>query len=146
MPSYAEYLSDASMSEDSSGEEEEPRELYDPRDEDYWAIEALLDTRSPPPIIEYASSLGVFTLRECIVGPIRKDIDSVVDVGSKYSWKEFWSGAASRARANITHEDWDAIGEFCFVLCSTCLLENDMDRVRSCMIRILSYGNFKLFR
>jgi hypothetical protein len=145
MPSYVEYLSDASMSEDSS-DEDDMLPLYDPRDEDYWAIEALLDTRKPPPILEYASSLGVFTLRECIVGPLRKDIESVVDVGSKYSWKEFWSGAAASVRANITHKDWDAIGEFCFVLCSTCYMENDMDRVRSCIIRILSYGHFKSIR
>ena len=145
MPSYVEYLSDASMSEDSS-DEDDMLPLYDPRDEDYWAIEALLDTRKPPPILEYASSLGVFTLRECIVGPLRKDIESVVDVGSKYSWKEFWSGVAASVRANITHKDWDAIGEFCFVLCSTCYMENDMDRVRSCIIRILSYGHFKSIR
>ena len=143
MPSYDDYWSDASFSEDSSEEEEEPGELYDPRDQDYWTIEDFLDSRTPPPVIEYVSKLGVVAIRECIVGPLRTDIDSVVHLPSVYSWQHFWNHGPRHTRAHLTYEDWDAIGEFCLNICLCCDIELDMTRVRSSIIGLLSYGKFK---
>lgn len=143
MPSYDDYWSDASFSEESSEEDEEPEELYDPRDQDYWAIESFLDSRTPPPIIEYVSNIGTFSIREAIVNSIRTDIDSVVPLASTHSWQNFWSGGPRYTRAYFKYDDWDAIGEFCFNLCLCCDIKVDMTRVRSCIIYLLSYGNFK---
>lgn len=145
MPSYTEYLSDASMSS-SDDEEEEEEELYDPRELDYWALEDYLDGHRPPPVIEYVEKIGVVALREAVVSPMRRNIEGVVDSLSVWTWKSFWRREPQTTdNANFSHEDWDAIGSFCFGLCGQCKVDPTMDRVRSCMIRILSHGNFKHF-
>jgi len=148
------YWSDASYTSDSEEEDVEPEELYDPRDLDYWAIEHYLDTRGPPSVIEYAKNIGTVALRECVVGNIRKDISLVVNFGETFSWYSFWEGPSNYKTENhyfshddwnyFSHDDWDAIGEYCFSLCKCCDVVVDMDRVRSCMIRILEHGKFKL--
>tara|TARA_B110000093_G_scaffold155053_1_gene171728 strand:+ start:1097 stop:1549 length:453 start_codon:yes stop_codon:yes gene_type:complete len=145
MSSTMDYWSDASYTSDSEEEDVEPEELYDPRDVDYWAIEHYLDTRGPPSVIEYAKNIGTVALRECVVGNIRKDIESVVNFVETFSWSSFWEGPSNYKTDDhyFSHDDWDAIGEYCFSLCECCDIVVDMDRVRSCMIRILEYGKFK---
>lgn len=143
MPIYEDYYSDASLSSDTdTEEEEEERDLYDPRDEEYWAIEALMDTRKPPPVIEYLCSLCSFDLRECVVGTLRHDIESVVDAKSARSWHNFWRREQQGGHARFSHDDWDAIGEFAMQLCECCVVDPDHALIRSCIIRILSLGRF----
>lgn len=145
MPSYIEYLSDASVSS-SEEEEEDVEDVYCPRELDYWALEEHLEEHRPPPVIEYVEKLGVFALREAIVSPLTAKIDSVVPSASVNTWKTYWQKKPqANARANFSHEDWDAIASFCFGLCEKCDVDVTMQRVRSCMIRILSHGKFKDF-
>lgn len=143
MPQYEDYYSDASLSSDTeSDDDEEPQELYDPRDEDYWAIESLLESRKPPPAVEYLTDVGAFALRECVVSSLRDDIDAVVDVKSVSSWHSFWNQTPSRTHAKFSHDDWDAIGEFAMQLCECCMDSPSMPQIRSCIIRMLSLGHF----
>jgi len=141
MPNYENYLSDASLSESDSDNEIEEEELRDPRDIDYENIERLLDSRGPPPVIEYITKLGVVTLRSCIVELIRTDITRVVDSTSASNWKAFWSNCIEK-KANFTFEEFDAMGEFCLELCHCCIPEPSRVQVQSCIIRILAHGNF----
>jgi hypothetical protein len=145
MSSTMDYWSDASYTSDSEEEDVEPEELYDPRDLDYWAIEHYLDTRGPPSVIEYAKNIGTVALRECVVGSLRTDIESVVNFAETFSWSSFCLCLSNYKTENhyFSQDDWDAIGEYCFSLCECCDVVVDMDRVRSCMIRILEHGKFK---
>ena len=152
MPSRVEYWSDASFTSESedSEEEEEPDEIYCPRELDYWSIESFLSLRGGPEIIGYLEKMSVVELRECIVSPNRSDIESVVADIDVYSWHDFWKGgpkpAITSPRAYFFYEDWDALGEFSFTLCSKILEDVSMDKVRSCIIHILSHGRFRSFR
>ena len=142
MPSIASYFSDASLSsEDDSEEEIEP--LYSERELDYWSIESLLEKRGPPPVIEYVTTLGSVVLRECVIGPLCTDICSVVALGDSYSWKSYWQHERGKTEGRFSMDDWDAIGEFCFSLCLCCMQDPPIERVRSCMIRIMGHGKFK---
>lgn len=142
MPSYENYLSDASMSDSSDEEEDEEIDIYDPRDLDYWRLENIFDRRGPPPVIEYAASVGVVALRECVVLPLRANIETVVDVGSVNSWKTFWNDEPQAYSATFSHDDWDAIGEFCMQLCECCIEYPTRTEIRSCIIRLLALGKF----
>jgi hypothetical protein len=144
MPVFVDYYSDASFSsETESDAEDEEQELYDPRDTEYWAIDSLMDSRKPPPVIEYLCALSSFDLRECVVMSVRRDIDAVVDSRSVRSWYTFWRREAEPVpSANFSHDDWDAIGEFAMQLCECCLDNPDHERIQSCIIRILSWGRF----
>lgn len=143
MPIYEDYYSDASWSSDTESEGDEAEEdLYDPRDTEYWAIEALFEKRKPPPSIEYLCDLTGFDARECVVGPNRNDIESVVDSKSAWSWHTFWRREEQRTHARFSHDDWDAIGEFAMELCECCFDSPDTNQIKSCIIRILSHGRF----
>ncbi len=139
------YLwTDEEFSESSGDEEEEEEEIFCPRELDYWDLEAYLEKRGPPPVIEYAADIGVFALRECVVMKENRKIDSVVDPISVHSWNNYWLGRPDNGRARFSFEDWEAIGEYCFGLCERIRdVEPTMRRVRSCMIYILKYGKFK---
>ena len=149
MPSRFEYWSDASLTSESSDseEEEEPEEIYCPRELDYWVIEDFLKLRGPPPIVSYVEKIGVFHLRESVILPNRTDIESVVNGIDVYSWENFWSGVPEKPNTSpnacFSYEDWDALGEFCFTLCTKILKDVSMDKVRSCMICILEHGHFR---
>lgn len=143
MPMYEDYYSDASMSSDTDTDDEDDRvELYDPRDREYWAIEAVMDVRKPPPAIEYLCQLCSFELRECVVLPVRRDIESVVDSKSANSWHRFWRREPQRSTARFSHDDWDAIGEFAMQICECCLANPTREQIQSCIIRMLSLGRF----
>ena len=75
MPNWSEYWSDASVTSSDEEDDEEEEELYCPREVDYWALEDFLDSKPPPPVIEYLKNIGVVQLRECIIG-------SSVSIGS----------------------------------------------------------------
>lgn len=137
-----EYYSDASMSE-SEEEEEEVEPLYTQRELDYWEIEALLESRGPPPVIEYATKIGVVNLRECVISLPKYTIESVVDAKTVHSWQDFWQGRRSEKSSLFSTEDWHAIGEFCLQLCVCCVPNPPAPQVRSCMIHLLKYGKFK---
>ena len=118
--------------------------MYSQRELDYWAIEALLEKRGPPPVIEFVTTLGSVALRECVLGPLRTDIRSVVDSLDSHSWKSYWENVQELTTpGRFSLDDWDAIGEFCFSLCHCCRQDITMERVRSCMIRIMGHGKFK---
>lgn len=143
MPMYEDYYSDASFSSETDTDEEEVEtDVYDPREEEYWAIEALMDIRKPPPAIEYLCSLCSFDLRECVVGTLRHDIESVVDSKSVRSWHSFWKPEQQGDHARFSHDDWDAIGEFAMQLCECCVVQPGQELIQSCIIRILSLGRF----
>ena len=144
MPRRSEYWSDASLSsEEDENEDEEEDEIYDQRELEYWTIEAYQGKRGPPPIISYVEKLNSFDLRECVVGPLCNDIQSVVRMADYYSWLAFWRKNGLAQNSYFRYEDWDAIGEFCTGLCECCDIEVNLDRIRSCMINILAYGKFK---
>jgi len=142
MPSITGYLSDASMSSEDEEDEEEIEPLYTERELDYWAIEALLEKRGPPTVIEYAQNIGSVSLRECVVAPLKTDIRAVVNSLDSHSWRLFWQRRPVGS-GRFSYEDWDAIGEFCYSLCECCTNDPTMDRVRSCMIRLVGHGHFK---
>lgn len=144
MPIYEDYLSDASLPTDSESDEEVPEEsIYDERDEEYWNIEDLMDDHRPPPLIEYITKLGCVTLYGCITDPLRSDIESVVPIGSVRTWQSFWirDGYVQQGE-EFSYDDWDMIGEYCMQLCECCFENPSMERIRSCIIRILNLGKF----
>ena len=137
-----EYFSDASLSTDSDLEEEDSwPEIYCPRELDYWELEKLLDSRGPPPVIEYLQNLGVVTLRTCVLklGP---HINDVVDSSSVSCWNAFWSRKTYNRPSNISLYEWDAIGEFCMEMCRCCIREPAIEQVKSCMTNVLQLGKF----
>lgn len=138
-----EYFSDASMSDSDSESESEEEPLYDERELEYWALEALLDSRGPPPVIEYAAGLGVVTLRECVLTPSRLKIEQIVDAKTAHSWKDYWRNKKVDNTCLFSAEDWQSIGEFCWQLCQCCVPNPSKNHVRSCMKNILKYGKFK---
>jgi len=133
------YFSDASWSSDSEEEIEEPEDIYCPRELDYWAIEDLLDQHCPPPILEYLRTLSVVTIRECVLAPLTSQIDSVVDAKSAHNWLRFRSRRAPIQGADITFDEFDAMGEYCMRLCEACRVPALVARSWSCMIRLLQY-------
>ena len=138
------WWSDTENTEESDEEDIEEEEIYCPRELDYWDIETYLETRGPPPIIEYTANIGVFTLRECVVMRENKQIASVLDPMSVHSWNDYWQGRPISRESRFSAEDWEAIGEFCYGLCERVRgIEPTLCRVRSCMIYILKYGKFK---
>jgi hypothetical protein len=146
MPNWSEYWSDASITSSDSEEEDEEEEIYCPRELDYWALEDFLETRRPPPVIEYLVHIGVVNLRECVIGDIRSDIDSVLKIPDKYGWISFWQGKTTDSVSSpryFSYEDWDAIGEYCFSLCECCRMDTNLERIKSTMINVLKYGKFK---
>jgi len=137
-----EYFSDASLSTDSDTEEEESLpEIYGQRELDYWELEKLLDSRGPPPIIEYLKKVGVVTLRNCVFAT-ELDIDEVVDSSSASSWDAFWSGKMYNRSSNISFDEWDAIGEFCMEMCRCCIREPSIEDTKACMVNVLEIGHF----
>jgi|TARA_B110000091_G_scaffold165383_1_gene176745 hypothetical protein len=144
MPTYENYLSDASLVSDSESDNEEEESLYDERDEEYWRLEGLLETHRPPPPIEYIKNIGYVALFGCATDSIRTDIESVVPVGSALSWRAFWCAAPEPEGAEFSYDDWNMIGEYCMQLCECCTANPSMIQIRSCIIRILSHGKFVL--
>jgi|FLMP01.1.fsa_nt_emb hypothetical protein len=138
-----EYFSDASLNESDDENPDENDELYCPRELDYWAIEELLESRGPPPVIEYVAKLGVVTLREIVVAPSLYTISQVVDAKSVHSWKAFWQKIPIDKTCLFSAEDWDAIGEFCMQLCGCVVPQPSAVHVRSCMLHLLHFGNFR---
>jgi hypothetical protein len=137
-----EYYSDASLSASDSEDEEVDEEMYCPRELDYWEIEKLLDSRGPPPVIEYLSEIGVFALREMVLARAIP-IESVACPSVVHSWTRFWRGLHIDEFSLFSKEDWNAIGEFCLALCSCVVPNPSANHVRSCMIQSLKYGNFR---
>lgn len=145
MPNWSEYWSDASVTSSDEEDDEEEEELYCPREVDYWALEDFLDSKSPPPVIEYLKNIGVVQLRECIIGP-SVSIGSVVKNIDTYGWKSFWRGKRTIDHSKnkyFSYEDWDAIGEYCCSLCNCVDVPVNLERIKSTMINVLKYGNFK---
>lgn len=137
-----EYYSDASLSTDSDMEEEESLpEIYCPRELDHWELEELLDSRGPPPVIEYLKNVGVVSLRTCVFAP-GQNINDIVDSGSASCWDAFWSGTAYNRPSNISFDEWDAIGEFCMEMCRCCIREPEIEQVKSCMTNVIRLGQF----
>lgn len=136
------YFSDASLNESDTEANDDPVEVYCPRELDYWAIERLLESRGPPPVLEYVTKLGVVTLREMVLAPSLYTISQVVDAKSVHSWKAFWQKRPIDKTCLFSAEDWNAIGEFCMQLCECVVNEPSAVHVRSCMLHMLHYGNF----
>jgi hypothetical protein len=134
-----EYLSDASWSSDSEEEIEEPEDIYCPRELDYWSIEDLLDQHCPPPILEYLRTVSVVTIRECVRAPLTLDIRKVVDPKSAHNFQRLQSRRAPIQGADITFDEFDAMGEYCMRLCEACRVPALAARIWSCMIRLLEY-------
>ena len=138
------WWTDEEMTDTSDDEEEEEEDKYCPRELDYWDLEAYLEKRGPPNVIEYAAKIGVVALRECVVMCENTKIETVIDPISVHSWNDYWVGRPVSSRALFSAEDWEAIGEYCLGLVERVRgVEPTMRRVRSCMIYILKYGKFK---
>ena len=133
-----EYYSDASLSVESD-EEEESEEIYCPRELDYWALEELLEEHCPPPILEYLRKLSVVTIRESVLAPLTFQMDKVVDSKSVHNWQRFCCGRAPIQGADITFDEFDAMGEYVMRICDKCLVPATKPRVWSCVIRLLKY-------
>jgi len=142
MPIYDDYLSDASLSTDSDSEAEDEPDIYDERDQEYWNIEAFLEEYGPPPGIAYVTKLGVVALYGCATDPVRKDIASVVPLQHVNTWESYWSCTAAAPTTAFSHDEWDNMGRWAMQLCECCMEQLTMIQIRSCMIRLLSYGRF----
>jgi len=139
---HMDYYSDASLSESDSDDDEERDEIYCQRELDYWEIEALLESRGPPPVIEYLAKHGSFALREMVLAPPVR-IETVVGPSVVHSWERFWRGQSISKKSLFSADDWNAIGDFCRVLCSCVVPNPSASHVRSCMIQSLRHGRFK---
>lgn len=139
-----EYFSDASYDE-SDTEDEVIMPVYLPRELDYMELESLLDSRDPPPVIEYAKEIGVVALRACVFDLKKWKIENVVDPMSVHSWNNFWKNNGIQSSLSLfDNEDWNAIGEFSFTLCTACDFENPtIAHVQNVMCCLLSYVDFK---
>ena len=135
------YLSDASMSSESD-DEIDPPEIWCERELEYWALEDVLDNRPPPPVIEYLTTIGLFHVRECVVGSMVEDPNEVMDSISANNWHAFWQNGRENNQACFSFEDFDIIGEYCMLLCDTCQVVVTNDRIKSCALRILKHGKF----
>lgn len=135
-----EDYSDASLSSESE-EEEEPEELYCPRELDYWALEDLMEEHSPPPILEYILTLSVVTIRECVLAPLSFEMDKVLDSKSAHNWQRFCQKRGPIPSADITFDEFDAIGEYVMQICEACKVPATTARIWSCAIRLLKYRN-----
>jgi len=134
------YYSDASLSTDSDSDSEEAEEIYCPRELDYWALEQLLEQNCPPPILEYLRTLSVVTIRECVLAPLNFQIRTVVDPKSAHNWHRFCRhGEDPIQGADITFDEFDAMGEYVMRICESCLVPATNPRVWSCVIRLLKY-------
>ena len=143
-----EYWSDASFTSESedSEDEESDDEIYCPRELDYWAIESFLEIRGPPSAIAYVENMSVVDIRECIISENEsKDIGSIIEDIDVDTWKEFWTGIPRPTTRNgrFSCEDWELIGSFCFALCEQILPDVSLNKVRSTIIGLLSFGAFK---
>jgi len=132
------YYSDASVSTESE-DEEESEEIYCPRELDYWSLEELLEQNSPPPILEYLRTLSVVTIRECVLAPLNLKIRTVVDPKSAHNWHRFCQHADPIQGADITFDEFNAMGEYGMRICEVCLVPATKARVWSCIIRLLKY-------
>ena len=143
MPIYENYLSDASLTTESDSDDEDEEQLYDERDQEYWDIEAFLEDYCPPSAIEYVTKIGTVALYGCATDSVRTDIASVVPSKHVFTWKSYWSGRPEEAARNsFSHDEWDNMGRWAMQLCECCMEQPTMIQIRSCMIRLLSYGRF----
>ena len=136
------YFSDVSEYSSDSEDEIDPPEVWCERELDYWRLEDVMDSRPPPPVVEYVQNIGLFNIRECVVGPIVVDPRQVMDSISANNWHAFWTHGRENKDANLRFDDLDAIGEFCMLLCEACYEVVIPTRIRSCMLRILAHGRF----
>jgi hypothetical protein len=142
-----EYFSDASYDSDHPDDDDEIISLYSQRELDYMELESLLESRGPPPVIEYAKDIGVVALRGAVHDNKQIKIETVVDRLTVYSWKHFWSGRNSKIDKNalFSAEDWNAILEFSLQLLDACDFVNPtIVHVQNVMTTLLFHGgNFR---
>ena len=139
-----EYFSDASYDSGFDEDDEEIVSLYTERELDYIELETLLDSRKPPPVIEYAKDIGVVALRGAVLDLKKWTIEAVVDRMAVHSWNDFWRNEPIDEKALFDGEDWNAIGEFSFTLCLACGFDNpNILHVQNVMLALLNFGNFK---
>ena len=135
------WSDDYSSSSDSENEEE-PEEIYCPRQLDYWALEAFMDNCPPPPVLAYLEQMSLVTIRDCIVRPVDKlNVYDIMSLSSARNWLSFWRNGQDNPDANLTFEDIDTVGQYCMRLCEQCEVY-DMHRVRACMKRMLRPGRY----
>jgi hypothetical protein len=113
------------------------------REMTYDRIEAMLERRLLPPVIESIfSRCTAFDIREAAVGPITTDIDAVVPPNAAESWRRFWEGRPENIKDMWTFENWDNLGEFCLELLDCCDMPTTEEGIKSCMIRLLDLCHF----
>lgn len=136
------YFSDVSEDSSDSDDEVDPPEIWCERELDYWRLEDVMDRQPPPPVIKYLQQVGLFGVRECVVAPIAVDPRNVMDPISANNWHAFWTHGRENKDANLNFDDFDAIGEYCMLLCEACFGVVHLTRIRSCMLYVLQHGKF----
>ena len=131
-----EYFSDST----DSDEEEEPDEIYCPRQLDYWAIEAMLIRHPPPPVLMYLEEIGSFLIREAAISTTRSRLEDVVDPLSAGNFVRLSEHRPENPNANITFDEWNQILVYCSRICETVNVQGNVYR---CMVQILSPGPYR---
>jgi hypothetical protein len=136
------YWSDTS--EYSSEDEDETcvPEVWCQRELDYWDIEDLMEAHPPPPVVEYILKWTSFDIREAVVLPLRQDPSEVMDPISANNWHAFWQHGRENTEARFSFQDFDALGEYCSMLCEVVNGDVAPIRLRSCILHLLRAGNF----
>ncbi len=138
-----EYWSDefSSSSDEEYDTIDEP-EIWCQRELDYWKIEDIMEEHRPPPVIEFIENLNSFYIREAVVLPIMDDPCDVMDLISASNWHAFWQKGRENTKANFSFEDFEALSEYCLMMCEAIQGKTTDDRLRSCILRLIGYGKF----
>ena len=135
------FFSDDCFSDSTdSDDDEEPDEIYCPRQLDYWAIEAMLIRHPPPPVLIYLEQIGAFCIREAAISTTRLLLEDVVDPLSAGNWLRLREKREENPRANISFDEWNQIFQYCALICETVTMPNNVYR---CMVQILSHGPYR---
>tara|TARA_B110000977_G_scaffold186660_1_gene252878 strand:+ start:160 stop:594 length:435 start_codon:yes stop_codon:yes gene_type:complete len=139
-----EYFSDASYDSDEDASEEEEIEIYTPRELDYMELEKLLESRKPPPVIEFCKNIGVVALRCDVLDLKIMKIENVVDKLTVHSWNNYWDNRPIDKKSLFSVKDWNAIGEFSLQLLEACGFDLPTQlHVKNVMLNLLSHVDFK---
>ena len=107
-------------------------------------LEKLLESRKPPPVIEYVKDIGVVALRCDVLDLKIMKIENVVDKLTVHSWNNYWDNRQIDKKSLFSVKDWNAIGEFSLQLLLTCGFDfPTIPHVKNVMLNLLTHVNFK---
>lgn len=137
-----EYWSDASDTSSEEEDEIDSPEVWCYRELEYWKIEDIMLAHTPPPVLEYMLDIGTFHVRESAVLPLMDDPREVMDSISANNWFAFWQYGRENTEAAFSFEDFDAMCEYCLMICEAVHGQVSTEQLQSCILHLLRHGKF----